>query len=367
MKRICIFDTVEFKKNGVSETILNILSENEKVEECRFTLVVNGEIDSYYKTILSKLNLEIVVLPHRKEKYFLYLKETRKFFKRNSFDLIHVHTNNALAMLDLNAIGKSKKIVQCHQDKTNHPIIHSIVKPFFNRSFDLGIAVGPETGKLCFMDDNYILLPNPIDTDRFLFSQKERENYRKNMGYNDSDIIFLSVGRLEEQKNYDYEIDVFKYLQDLNSNYKLIIIGDGSKKETLQRIVSDENIQGIKFIYSVDNVTPYYSMSDSFLLLSNHEALGLVIIEAQLNGLISIASKAIPEMTVVSDYYHYIDITVSPKKTAGDIDRIIRENISAFHNENVVDSRINPYRKEISYNTLISTYYKTLESGQEKI
>lgn len=368
MKKICIFDTVEFKKNGVSEIIMNTISENEKENKFEFTLVVNGEMDSYYKRILSDFGLVIKTLPHRKEKYIHYLKEIKKFFKENSFDLIHVHTNNALATLDLYAIGKSKKIVQCHQDKTNHPNIHALIKPLFNRSFDLGIAVGPETGKLCFNEQNYILLPNPIDTNKFLFSQEERETYRRRNGYSDSDIVLLSVGRLEDQKNYEYELEVFKSLQNLNTNYKLIIIGDGSKKDYLKRIVSNKRIDGVRFINSVDDVAPYYSMSDFFLLLSTHEALGLVIIEAQINGLTSIASKAISEMTIVSDYYYYIDINKPHECTAEDIDEIVlNSNAVFFHKKNSVDSRIDPYKKGVSFDNLISTYYKILKDGQEKL
>ncbi|MCH1661865.1 glycosyltransferase [Enterococcus faecium] len=362
MKKICIFDTVEFKKNGVSETIMNILSENEKRKNCEFTLVITGEVDSYYLDILSRYSLKVITLSNRKKEYFHFLKQTKDFFKSNTFDLIHIHTNNALSLLDLYAIGKSKKIVQCHQDKTDHPIVHSFMKPFFNRSFDFGIAVGPETSNLCFEKENFVLLPNPIDTDKFLFSESERKTYRKQMGYKNSDIVLLSVGRLEDQKNYEYELKVFEQLVKLNENYQLLIIGDGSKRDYLENLVSSNNIKNVKFIFSVDNVTPYYSMSDLFLLLSQHEALGLVVIEAQINGLVSISSSAVPKMAVVSEYFHYMDIHSTFENSANYIDKIVYSTKIYSRANNKVDARIHPYEKSNSYVALIAIYDKILKN-----
>ena len=120
--------------------------------------------------------------------------------------------------------------------------------------------------------------------------------------------------------------------------------------------------KNVKFIFSVDNVTPYYSMSDLFLLLSQHEALGLVVIEAQINGLVSISSSAVPKMAVVSEYFHYMDIHSTFENSANYIDKIVYSTKIYSRANNKADARIHPYEKSNSYVALIAIYDKILKN-----
>ncbi len=100
------------------------------------------------------------------------------------------------------------------------------------------------------------------------------------------------IGRLEEQKGHEY---LFQALAGLSFPWILNIYGEGSKKEFLQKLAQDLNIQD-KIIWQ--------GVKDSYLEMNNidmivqpslWEGLSLVIMEAMAGGRVVVASNAAGE------------------------------------------------------------------------
>jgi glycosyltransferase involved in cell wall biosynthesis len=95
--------------------------------------------------------------------------------------------------------------------------------------------------------------------------------------------VFLTVGRLVAIKNIEMQIEVFKELVRNNKMLELWIVGEGSEKEKLKEIA--HGIEQIKFFTWQDDLEKFYSKANAYLLTSNYEGWGLVIIEAASYGL----------------------------------------------------------------------------------
>lgn len=105
----------------------------------------------------------------------------------------------------------------------------------------------------------------------------------KNEPFNElsSQEFLLSVGRLTQQKNHKFLIQNFKDILKIFPKLKLVILGDGELKSDLISLCRSLNIhESIIFKGHVKNVYKYYKNSLCFILTSDWEDPGFVLIEA---------------------------------------------------------------------------------------
>lgn len=102
--------------------------------------------------------------------------------------------------------------------------------------------------------------------------------------------VALSVGRLEYQKGFDILLRVWSEFIKKNSEWKLLIAGDGSLKQELLFLAKTLNIEdSVTFLGLVDKMDDCYKESDIYLMTSRYEGLPLVLLEAKSWGLPTIA------------------------------------------------------------------------------
>ncbi|MFH1457274.1 MAG: glycosyltransferase family 4 protein [Patescibacteria group bacterium] len=105
--------------------------------------------------------------------------------------------------------------------------------------------------------------------------------------------ILISVGRLVPWKHFDFLIRLMPEFLQINSNFKLIIVGDGPELRQYQKIVADLNLLEKVFLpgrMSKEKLSLYFSSSEFFLLNSSYEGLSHLILEAMAHNLPIIVS-----------------------------------------------------------------------------
>ncbi|MFC1807901.1 glycosyltransferase [Candidatus Omnitrophota bacterium] len=126
-------------------------------------------------------------------------------------------------------------------------------------------------------------------------------------GYPARFIKLLSIGRLVEQKGFEYLIKACAILQIKNINFSLKIIGDGPLRDEINMLVAEYNLQRRVEIIKTsaqEQVINYYKESDLFVLpcviSKNQDRDGIpnVILEAMAMGLpvIGTAVSGLPEV-----------------------------------------------------------------------
>lgn len=97
--------------------------------------------------------------------------------------------------------------------------------------------------------------------------------------------IILSVGRLHEQKNYQFLIECFASIVKNQDDVRLLIVGEGVEKSRLQQKIDE--LQMSKYIEIENfqsNIFSYYQKATIFALSSQWEGFGNVIVEALSSG-----------------------------------------------------------------------------------
>ena len=139
----------------------------------------------------------------------------------------------------------------------------------------------------------------PVGLDQNLLKKNYADNcitdIKKKHGYTETDKILLFVGRLEEEKQPLEMLEIFQGLFCDDSNYRLLMIGNGSLKEKLEQAVVHKGLQAeVRVIDKVANrdMWEFYRIADCFVNLNKQEIFGMAILEAMYYGCKVVAWKA---------------------------------------------------------------------------
>lgn len=96
-------------------------------------------------------------------------------------------------------------------------------------------------------------------------------------------INFVNVARLSPEKNHAALLEAFAKLHQEIENTELHIIGDGPLRNELKQTVLELDIQDhVHFLGHVSNPMVFLNLCDCFILSSNYEGQGLVLLEAMI-------------------------------------------------------------------------------------
>lgn len=122
---------------------------------------------------------------------------------------------------------------------------------------------------------NIHVIPNPLKLIP-ISSNKTKELYYR----------LIAVGRLEKVKGFEYLIKAFALIADKCLMWRLDIFGDGSCKDKLKTLVANNKLESrIAILPTTHNIIDEYKKSDFFVLSSQHEGLGMVLLEAMSCGI----------------------------------------------------------------------------------
>jgi glycosyltransferase involved in cell wall biosynthesis len=109
---------------------------------------------------------------------------------------------------------------------------------------------------------------------------------RESWGVTEQDIVVLHVGRLAKEKNIKLVLSSFSAIQSEHPNAKLVFVGDGPLRKSLQEICPNAIFSGMKI---GNELATHYASGDLFLFPSITETFGNVVPEALASGLAVVA------------------------------------------------------------------------------
>ncbi|AGS26703.1 glycosyltransferase [Lactiplantibacillus plantarum] len=270
-----------------------------------------------------------------------YYLAWRKFLKIHAeYHVIHGHIGSS-AFIYLSAaksLGRMT-IVHSHNAFSENFNLHDHLISFLNypnRHIATEILAASKQagidryGKKVVKQNNFHVLNNAIDTNKFLYSPKKRREIRNTLGIGSDTLVIGNTGRLVEAKNQSRLINIFNAVLNKFPSAHLLVLGEGSLRKSLEQqaiklgIESQVHLVGVK-----DNVADYLSAMDIFVFPSLHEGLGISLIEAQCTGIPCIASDAVPIEAKVSQLLTFISLKASDDEW---VDTIL-ENQKAYSAE----------------------------------
>ena len=132
-----------------------------------------------------------------------------------------------------------------------------------------------------FPKEKVFLIPNGIDTDKFVFSPKSRQQWRVHLGIDAEAPVVGIVAALRPEKNHDLFLESARLVSSQLTQAQFVIAGDGPERRRLEALAREKGIEDrVHFIGSTQDVIGVLSMVDMFGLSSHNEASPVSIMEA---------------------------------------------------------------------------------------
>ena len=170
------------------------------------------------------------------------------------------------------------------------------------------------------ISDKTSLSCNSVDINKF--SDNFDDSFKREYNILDKPIV-LFVGNLIKRKNVE---SLLKAKKIANSDYYLVIVGDGPQSKKLKQKVRDDNIHDVIFTGSRDDVEKIIPSCDVLILPSFSESFGLVLIEALACGKPIIGSNVGGITEIINDDVGFL---INPNKLssiAKAIDNIVNDD-----------------------------------------
>jgi len=306
-----------------------------------------------------------------------------RYFKKKSFDIIHLHSIWFFPSVEAILKKKDAKIITTvhgvypEESSILIKFCLNIFKPiarFVCKKSDIMIVLSEnEKNKLIDLfkvsPEKIKVIPNGIDT--VDIKEIEKEKLKKEYGIKDEKII-LFTGRIIQDKNPEILIKSLAYLNK-EERYKVMFVGpieDEYKKELINLAKTNEvDEKNIIFTGSFDPISDknklmaFYTISDIFISIGSWEGLPTRILEAMMhkvpcisydpgnveliqnkkNGLI--IDKLDPKILGKQ-----ISILFSDKELAEKIAKNAWEFVKEFRWENIQEKIYNEYKKILEIN-----------------
>jgi len=129
------------------------------------------------------------------------------------------------------------------------------------------------------------VVPRGVDVQRFT-PERRSLDVRAQWGAAADDLVLLCVSRLATEKNLHLVLEIYKRLVKQAPRLRLVMVGDGPLRESLQRECPQAIFTGF---LNENELAAHYASADVFLFPSTTETFGNVSLEAMASGLAVVA------------------------------------------------------------------------------
>lgn len=230
---------------------------------------------------------------------FMSIWRTGMYLRKNNPDLVmsSVKGANIVAVMASQLFGFSGVVVvrESSAFSFERPVIQKLFTWLYGKA-DLVITVSSEAGKKMLavdpgMASKVVSLQNPLDVKR-LQHMASKDIPDHPWLSSDATIPILCVGRLVQEKNYSSLITVLATLIAKNSDVRLIFVGDGQLRASLQRQFNDSGLaEFVDFVGETDNPWVWMANARVIAMPSVSEGFPNVLREALVLGVPVVANR----------------------------------------------------------------------------
>lgn len=325
MKKIGVF--VDRWMSGGIESYLVSNFEHMNLEDLTISIITTRKFSHIYDDRLKRLGIQITeLLPDGKDSELTRTYKSLNSFKKvvlaEQYDVLHLNIYNGVSLVYskiAKECGVEKVIAHSHNSAIGQVrlrkikvLFHHLGKLRYEKFVSDYWACSDLAGDWLFSKkhtDQVILMANGIDTAKFNYNTEKRMQFRKHYQLSDESLVLGSIGRLNNQKNQLYLIEIAHILNQKGVAFKLLIAGEGELKANLRKKISEYKLDDkVHLIGTITDTPSFYSGIDIFLLPSLFEGNPIVGIEAQSSGVKCLFSDSITKQVKTMDSTEFLSI-----------------------------------------------------------
>lgn len=357
---------------GGSQAFVMNMYRNIDRSKVQFDFVVTPETKEGFYDEITNLGGKIFSCPRYKgTNHIQYNKWWDDFFNEHpEYKVIHGHVRST-ASIYLKIAKRHGLVTIAHSHSTSNgngisAIVKRIMQLPIRKQADYLFACSDKAGKWLYGEkaitqQNYYMIPNGVDLKRFEFDVNKRNQMRMTLGIKKDMMILGHIGRLSTPKNHKFLLNVFNKYHKINSNSKLLLVGDGELFDCIKEHIDKLNISdAVIMTGSKQNTEYYYQVMDIFVFPSLWEGLPVSVVEAQANGLQCLISDVITHDVDLTDLIQYLPL--DEELWLGAIVEAHKKKRMGLTNENI--QRLQPFDALTVANKLQEFYLKQDERAR---
>lgn len=288
---------------GISSVVLNFYRFLDR-SKVHFDIALTVPQVGQNAIALQELGARIHFLPMKSQGIPAFQQALADLLEKEKYDAIHVHESETcyVALQVAKKLGIRCRVAHSHTSspwegwKGELRRISGILLnyPAATHVIGCGKLAGDRVfGKWNMRRKKALVLPNAVDTQRFAFQEALRQEVRGELDVADRFVIGM-VGRLSEEKNNLYALDLMPMILDQIPNAVLVVAGNGPDAEKFSDKVRELELEHcVKQLGRRSDVERLYQAFDVYLLPSLTEGFPVAAVEAMASGLPVLLSDAI--------------------------------------------------------------------------
>jgi glycosyltransferase involved in cell wall biosynthesis len=308
---------------GAEKLLTDYLKYENKNKDNNHYLFILSRTKNIFLDELKELDV-IVKISKRKSIYNpLQILDLMKFIRETEPQVIHAHLFPTLYFISFISLiyQKSRFVFTEHSTKNRRMgkrpfrFIENLVYSRYQSIIAISEAVKANLNKWLYnKSPNIHVVHNGINLGRYK-SAKEFD-LRKELGLKQDSILLVMVARLSDQKDH---ISVLEALALLPSNYYLLLVGEGPKKNEIIEKANKLELKDRVFLLGFRTDVPeLYKSSNLAILYSHYEGFGISALEAIACSIPLVISNT-PGMREIVGSYNNVAVASSVDELADKI------------------------------------------------
>lgn len=317
---------------GMGSFLMNLYRNIDR-EKVQFDFIVMGEKQQNYHREAKELGASIYKVTGLSKNPIRYFMEIRDIIRKNKYDIVFRHTDVATVAIDLVAAkmgGAKRRIPHSHSTDSKHLTAHRLLQPLLLAASTEYFACSEPAaewmyGRKVARKNQYYLVKNGIDLEKYAFDRTKREDKRKELGINEMDLVIGHVGNFVYAKNHLFLLEIFAEVLKKMPTAKLLLAGDGELRNEIEQKIEDLNLKEQVYLLGIRNDIPELLQAmDVYLFPSVYEGLPVALVEAQAAGLPCVISDTIAPESKMTDHIEAYSLDETAEQWADHILQMTR-------------------------------------------
>lgn len=305
---------------GGAESRIMDLYRNMDRKKIQFDFLIHTTEKQHFEEEITKLGGKIYRVPRFKVyNWFSYEKALKQFFSHHKeFRAVHGHMTSTASIYLPIAKKAGIPITIAHSrsagvDGGIKGVATKILRRSLKHKTDYCLACSKEAGEAVFgkkwVEQGKVqVIPNAIETEKYVYDIKVREDMRESLGLAGK-LVIGHVGSFRTPKNHVFLLDVFAEIYKRNPAARLVLVGEGPLMPEIKEKAKQLGLsEVVLFTGNQSKVSDYYQTFDILIFPSLYEGLPGTVVEAQVSGLKCLISDAITKEVDITELVYRMSL-----------------------------------------------------------
>lgn len=327
-KRICVF-LERWESGGIESVIASTLAR--RPSDVEVDVVAEMMSESIFTERLAASGVGFIELSgtlRSRKNYSMF----KRLLEEKKYDALHLNIFHGVAMKYAKIakeLGVPVRVAHAHgaglRNSLTKPLklaLHRMARTVYGNTLTGRLACSEAAGRFLFGNADFTVIGNGVDTDKFRYSEKKRNEVREALGING--VLLGTVGRLSPEKNQIFAVEVLAEYKKIRPDARLLITGEGETRDMLASRAMELGVYGDTiFLGASREVEGLMLAMDLMLFPSTVEGFGIVAVEAATSALPVICSTGVPECVAINERTVHLPLEAGAEAWAREAERLI--------------------------------------------